>query len=1051
MSNPAPPQNTPQNTPQPAPPQTNLIPNPLQSAVRLWKTETIPESSPFTAWLFVPTKDAAAEAKKLMKTPFLADRITTPRAFAELLVRIRCPNLTFITSEEQIIILEKLMKKTGFMQKLRKECGAAEQVKEAGKETGKDAAKGTVKDNIPLTFVNQIVGQYYFIRLNKIEVGRKTAKHAAVSDLFDAYETYCREHALADNIIILKTAAELLRQEEAEAKGEGSIPVIEKSVIFGIRHPEKLLEELLTEIRKRDHIEMADEPQEVFSSAAEETVSFVCKSRESEAEQILERAAELIETGVSPSEILIITPSGAETARLVAERAADFYAVLPASGDLEGEDSEGEDFEGEDFEGKDSERKDSDAEASGMAVRPLQITGVAAGGAIAAHPVIQCVLSALHAVSAEYEIDDLESVIASPYLKAPASYGMEGKLTPGILEQMSAAFGTEKGEKEWLRIAELVAEKCRETEEDGHRNDYRRFEAAAAEIPLLLSWIQGVFSAASDAASKTFRGRAEALLQWLEVAGWTAPQTDAAAASAQKVFQEYLTSVSGTVTGDYRCSAQEFYSHIFRYALSRREEPRRSLGDCIRMTTLRKAAGLRAEYVFLAGLEAEHLPAADTVLSPFTAAETAELLAPLGKDIFREEEERFSSALQTARKKLYLSYAESDGKKQLVRSVFLNGFSGFTDQDAAGSLKKEKEIRHSVKKNRIRAGRALRSPEKYSASLSGAAGLTDPESVIRRIRAAGAGPGVFEGDAKKLFAKRGSGASALSPTSIETYLGCPYKWYLEKHLRLFTPSEIDKVSSRKGTVVHAVLEEFVKTFGEPVTDENIKEAYEFIRKIAREKFDAEKLETPEWKATAAWYCDDGDDERWHFRPFYAFLENEAELAKERWETTSSRTEYKLKETIEYDGFSFQCNATIDRVIERDAKESDAEKSDGEKSSGEKPREFCIIDYKSGKDLPDEKRAVQLPLYAAAYQKKSGLTPAAGTYFHINEKKTEVKPAGAKKEEFSTVVECGLENAASAAAGIRGAQLRPMPAEGACEYCPYKRFCKSAVKSSCGGA
>ena len=89
MSNPAPPQNTPHQNP---------LQNPLQSAVRLWKTETIPESSPFTAWLFVPNKDAAAEAKKLMKTPFLADRITTPRAFAELLVRTRRPDLTFITA-----------------------------------------------------------------------------------------------------------------------------------------------------------------------------------------------------------------------------------------------------------------------------------------------------------------------------------------------------------------------------------------------------------------------------------------------------------------------------------------------------------------------------------------------------------------------------------------------------------------------------------------------------------------------------------------------------------------------------------------------------------------------------------------------------------------------------------------------------------------------------------------------------------------------------------------------------------------------------------------
>ena len=148
-------------------------------------------------------------------------------------------------------------------------------------------------------------------------------------------------------------------------------------------------------------------------------------------------------------------------------------------------------------------------------------------------------------------------------------------------------------------------------------------------------------------------------------------------------------------------------------------------------------------------------------------------------------------------------------------------------------------------------------------------------------------------------------------------------------------------------------------------------------------------------------------------------------------------------TIEYDGFSFQCNATIDRVIERDVEGSD----------GEKPREFCIIDYKSGKDMPDEKRAVQLPLYAVAYQKKSGLTPAAGTYFHINEKEAGLpKPKqGKENEKFSTAMERGLQMAAEAAAGIQNAEFRPVPDNEVCRYCPYDRFCKSAVKSSWGGA
>ena len=978
---------------------TENFSSPLENAVRLWKTETLRESSPFAAWLFTDTKEAAAEAKKYMGQPFLADRITTLPAFALQLVRTRCPELTFITLNERIIIFEALAKKIGFMQKIHVESGTAE----------------SVKDTIPLNFITHLIGRYNFFRLNKITIGRKTAKHAAVSDLFEAYETYCREHHLADSIVIFEKAIELLRQEETEAPKS---PAIEKSVIFGIRHPEKLIEELLTEIRKRDHIEIADEPAEELSPSAEETVSLICKNRESEAEQILERAAELIEAGVSPSEILIITPSGAETAQLISEMAGEFYAELPVSGDLEGENSG---------------RKDSEGE-----VRRLQVTEGAFGAAIAAHPVIQCVLSVLHAESSGYTIDDLEQILSSPYLKAPDSYGIKGALTAGMLEQISAAFGTDKGGKEWLRIAELIAEKSREEAESeaagtGYHKTYRRFEAAAAEIPLLLSWIQGV----SDAASKTFRGRADALLQWLEAAGWTEPQTDAAASSAQKAFLEYLISISGTVTGDYRCSAQEFYSHISRYAMSNRMNVWRNPAECIHITNLRKAAGLRAEYVFLTGLEAEHLPAADRVLSPFTAAETAELVAPLKRDTGQEEKERFVLALAAAQKRLYLSYAASDGKKQLVPSVFLTEFM----ERAAPSAEEPREIRHSVRRNRIRAGRALRCPEKCGAALSGAAGLPDAASVIRRIKAAETEPGVFEGDAKEIFSKSyGVGSLYLSPTSIETYLKCPYKWYLEKHLRLFTPSDIDSFVLRKGNVVHAVLEEFVKTYGKPVTDENIDDAYTFIRRIAREKFDAEKINTPGWTADAAWYCDDVDDDHGHYRPLYAFLKHEAELARDGWEAWKSRTEYDVNGVVEKDGFSFRYSGKIDRVVERDAKGSDG-----------KVREFRIIDYKTGTPPKDDGTAVQLPLYAAAYSRASGGSPDDGYYYQIGVKKIGKSSFKKNGELFDSVISRGLENAASAAAGIRGAQLRPMPAEGACEYCPYKRFCKSAVKSSWGGA
>lgn len=102
-----------------------------------------------------------------------------------------------------------------------------------------------------------------------------------------------------------------------------------------------------------------------------------------------------------------------------------------------------------------------------------------------------------------------------------------------------------------------------------------------------------------------------------------------------------------------------------------------------------------------------------------------------------------------------------------------------------------------------------------------------------------------------MLPRRSSDGQALlracpSPSQIESYLGCPYRWFAERRLGIETLDE-DFGPLEKGTFAHSALERFYTAFAEAghpkVTPANLGEARALMRdvldQLARDQFDLE--------------------------------------------------------------------------------------------------------------------------------------------------------------------------------------------------------------------
>jgi ATP-dependent helicase/nuclease subunit B len=233
------------------------------------------------------------------------------------------------------------------------------------------------------------------------------------------------------------------------------------------------------------------------------------------------------------------------------------------------------------------------------------------------------------------------------------------------------------------------------------------------------------------------------------------------------------------------------------------------------VTNLDEIRGLDFDYLFIAGLTDGDLP---TRYSPeifFSGTFVKSDLRHL-----TEERYHFYQSLCSWEKGLYLSFAEKDRKKELVKSNFLTEFQqlfkvkNLTGEDFKNKLYNREET--------LRAAGNIAAGAKYKivpeAGLSEAEIKKDIDFALKRVENNGEG---FEGNGyiysrlseeeKKRLAERKS--KPYSITQLETYAKCPFKFFIERVLNLNEieePTE-DVEAFEMGNLLHDILYEFYKT------------------------------------------------------------------------------------------------------------------------------------------------------------------------------------------------------------------------------------------------
>lgn len=278
----------------------------------------------------------------------------------------------------------------------------------------------------------------------------------------------------------------------------------------------------------------------------------------------------------------------------------------------------------------------------------------------------------------------------------------------------------------------------------------------------------------------------------------------------------------------------------------------------------------------------------------------------------------------------------------------------------------------------------------------------------------------------------------FSVSDIETYLQCPYRWYIERVIR---PSELDETAdaSTAGRVAHDVLAVFYERLFEAtaearLTPENLEHGLRLHQQVVSDAMRRIRTDRAEEKALL----------RRAIEGTRRVLLADAQLLS-GFQPRYREWSFGMDDEPErFEGFSLR--GRIDRID----------------VSGS---HLLITDYKLGgltaahgaANLLDEGR-VQLPLYALVASRRTGLAIAGGVYRSV----TRDTMRGFITEELAgapfvstDAVGCeGLEQilegaqalARSAIAGMRAGEIEAAPARGRCAtFCAARGFCQAGAR------
>ncbi len=290
----------------------------------------------------------------------------------------------------------------------------------------------------------------------------------------------------------------------------------------------------------------------------------------------------------------------------------------------------------------------------------------------------------------------------------------------------------------------------------------------------------------------------------------------------------------------------------------------------------------------------------------------------------------------------------------------------------------------------------------------------------------------------------------VSPSRMETYATCPYRYYLRYALHIDPveePERIERIDAlERGSLIHAILERFLRDIGrdDPPRPERRDAHLARLMEVARdEERDRERRGVT--GRALIWEMDRRQIEEDLVRWYDAEIKDESNTRPGAFEVSFGPVRYGLgsqDETysserplvLRVHGRDLAFQGRIDRVDWDDGRSA-----------------FRVIDYKTGKPRDkaafDKGRALQLPIYLHAAAQALGMAPAQGEaqYFYVSSrggfKRKTITGAelAERQDEFEQVL-------GTIADGIDSGMFAPNPGKGkpACMWCDYSDVCDTRI-------
>lgn len=666
------------------------------------------------------------------------------------------------------------------------------------------------------------------------------------------------------------------------------------------------------------------------------------------------------------------------------------------------------------------------------------------GRQLSSSAVATAIISLLHAHQEDYSGQSLLRVFSSPFLKFGA--------TPAIAPALDRLMRERKIAGGRLKLLSALRH---------YRPDEPGEDVLTGPVHDLFTALEP-FSAREPAPLSLWMQRLSNLMSWSEIHARTAVIKGALNSNLQAYRKLSETAASlahaGEIFPDYRYTFHEWFFLLKKTLMHTRfQVPPEDEGG-VQILGLEESLALPWKEIYLGGLIDGEFPQR-LPQNIFLPEQTLESLG-----VRTLEHERLKSAYQFYRLLLSadtvtLTFPENQGDKPVVPSPFL---AELTPLEKAGLLNREIGKTSGVQFS-LRIEDSCSIPELAKAVSAAVNGENSriPTGTAWLDQVSSAIPGLSaEISAVKsaLCVTRpeaGAGSAPVlkrrfSVTELETYINCPYDYYITRVLGIEPVEEVseDLTVMERGSKVHGILKNFYTAWNKPLTRENRDDARQLLKKLTNSAFAVE----------ADTFRNRRDKERFLDVMAERFLDAEIEFWKQGMKPAWIERKIEGFPLVLSHAETVELSAKIDRI--------DADENGN----------IVIVDYKTGK-YPQPKMNIdqdifQLPVYAVMAQQalsSSGkhrdsplLKPIGLAYYDLAGKSgagardvvlfdTEARndhpssrPKASPKrfEEFDAILKQSMEKAVKAVEGILAGDFSPVPQdENKCRYCPNEMMCE----------